>query len=64
VRGDECFDGTVDEVRKVGPTSYDALDGLNRERFSGATPAVNTQIAADLDPVPGARALRGSGNSG
>jgi hypothetical protein len=58
VRGDECFDGTVDQVRKVGATSHDALDGLNRERFSGTAPGVNAQMATDLNPVPGSRALR------
>jgi len=41
-----------------GPTSYDALDGLSGERFSGTAPAVNAQMATDLDPVPGSRALR------
>ena len=42
----------------MGPTSYDALDGLSGERFSGTAPAVNAQMAADLDPVPGSSALR------
>jgi hypothetical protein len=58
VRGDECFDGAVDQVRKMDPNSHEALDGVNRERFSGIAPAVNAQMATDLDPAPGSRALR------
>jgi hypothetical protein len=42
----------------MGPTRHDPLDGLDGERFSGTAPTVNAQMAADLDPVPGAGALR------